>query len=321
MYHLTKGTPFTEMARFVFGGDPRRLSEMNSIFISYCYYTFFNKISGCSLDQWIPNWLDTCRQLIYDALSSDAIEEVEFHEGQVVDRMWILHHFDFSSIRIFGFLDDFAMPTARPGDSVSRANDLEHDVQREFYSGYLRKHGLKAQVVYLPIGIIGSVFITELRQNDSGVLNMSGLNDYLVGLLSGNLVGRLLPCLYCDGIFANLATIVPRYTNPSHEERVLNIKLASHRQCIEHVFGDHRIRYKLFSVPHSLRLFNNGVKVRRECLISFFMLNCHYCLDGTRSRYFGHAAPTLEEYLPLDEHLNPPPAVDLGAIYNFNDII
>jgi hypothetical protein len=36
---------------------------------------------------------------------------------------------------------------------------------------------------------------------------------------------------------------------------------------------------------------------------------------------FGHAAPTLEEYLPLDEHLNPPPAVDLGAIYNFNDII
>jgi hypothetical protein len=175
--------------------------------------------------------------------------------------------------------------------------------------------------VYLPIGIIGSVFITELRQNDSGVLNMSGLNDYLVGLLSGNLVGRLLPCLYCDGIFANLATIVPRYTNPSHEERVLNIKLASQRQCIEHVFGDHRIRYKLFSVPHSLRLFNNGVKVRRECLISFFMLNCHYCLDGTRSRYFGHASPTLEEYLPLDEHLNPPPAVDLGAIYNFNDII
>jgi len=259
--------------------------------------------------------------LIYDALSSDAIEEVEFYEGQVVDRRWILHHFYFRSFRIFGFIDDFAMPTACPGDSVSRANDLEHNVQRAFYSGYLRKHGLKAQVVYLPIGIIGSVLITELRQNDIGLLNMSGLNDYLVGLLSGNLIGRLLPSLYYDGIVANLATIVPRYTNPSDEERVLNIKLASQRQCIEHVFGDHRIRYKLFSVPHSLRLFNNGVKVRRECLISFFMLNCHYCLDGTRSRYFGHAAPTLEEYLPLDEHLNPPPAVDLGEIYNFNDII
>ena len=173
----------------------------------------------------------------------------------------------------------------------------------------------------LPIGIIGSVFITELRQNDNGVLNMSGLSDYLVSLLSGNLVGRLLPCLYCDGIFANLATILPRYTNPTHEEQILNIKLASQWQFIAHVFGDHRIQYKLFSVSHSLWLFNNGVKVQRECLVSFFMLNCHYCLDSTRSGYFGHATPMLEECLPLDEHLDPPPAVDLGVIYNFDYII
>jgi hypothetical protein len=165
------------------------------------------------------------------------------------------------------------------------------------------------------------VFITELRQNDNGVLNMSGLSDYLVSLLSGNLVGRLLPCLYCDGIFANLATILPRYTNPTHEEQILNIKLASQWQFIAHVFGDHRIQYKLFSVSHSLWLFNNGVKVQRECLVSFIMLNCHYCLDGTRLGYFGHVTPMLEECLPLDEHLDPPPAVDLGVIYDFDYII
>ncbi len=165
------------------------------------------------------------------------------------------------------------------------------------------------------------MFITKNWHNDSGVLNMSGLNNYLVGLLSGNLVGRLLPCLYCDGIFANHATILPRYANPTPAERLLNLKLASQRQCIEHVFGDHRIRFKLFSVPHYLSLFNQGVRVRRdECLLSFFMLNCHYCLDGTRLHYFGHPAPTLEEYLPLDEELQPPPAVNLGVVYNFADI-
>ena len=81
--------------------------------------------------------------MIYDALLSDAIEEVEFHKGQVVDRQWILHHFDFRSFRIFGFLDDFAMPTARPGDSVSTANDYEHNIQRAFYSLYLCCHGLQ----------------------------------------------------------------------------------------------------------------------------------------------------------------------------------
>jgi hypothetical protein len=321
LYHLTKGTPFTEMARFVFGGDPHHLSEMNILFINHRYTTLYNKISGYSMNQWIPHSLHTCRRLIYDALSSDAIKEVEFMDGQVVDRRWILQHFDFDCFCFFGFLDDFAMPTACPGSWATRRHDYESDIQRAFYSGYLRHHGLKAQVVYLPIGVIRLVFITELRQNDSGLLNMSGLNDYLVGLLSGNLVGQLLPCLYCDGIFANLATILPRYTKPTPEERLLNLKLASQRQCIEHMFGDHRNRFKLFSVPHYLCLFNQGVKVRRECLVSFFMLNCHYCLDGTRSQYFGQAAPTLEEYLPLDEHLIPPPAIDLGEVYNFVEVV
>jgi hypothetical protein len=133
LYHLTKGAPFTEMARFVFGGDPRRLLEMNNLFISHAYYSFYNEISGSSLDQWVPRSLNTCRRLIYDALSSNAIEEVEFEDGEVVDRRWILHHFDFSSFRMFGFLDDFAMPTAHPGSSATRRHDYESNIQRAFY--------------------------------------------------------------------------------------------------------------------------------------------------------------------------------------------
>jgi hypothetical protein len=106
------------MARFVFGGDPRRLSEMNVLFINNGYFTFYNKISGHSLNQWLPHSLNTCRRLIYEALSSDAIEEVEFLEGQVIDLRWIVHHFHFDNFCIFGFLDDFAMPTARPGSQL-----------------------------------------------------------------------------------------------------------------------------------------------------------------------------------------------------------
>ena len=150
------------MARFIFGGDPHRLSEMNDLFINRLYFTFYNKILGNSMSQWIPGLLHACRRLIYDALSSDAIEEVEYLNGKLVDRRWILHHFQFNSFHIFGFLDDYAMPTARPGNSVTRRYDFKSDIQWAFYSGYLCRHGLKAQVVYLPIGIIGSVFITEI---------------------------------------------------------------------------------------------------------------------------------------------------------------
>jgi hypothetical protein len=170
LYHLTKGMPFMEMARFVFGGDSRHLLEMNTLFIYHCYTTFYNKISGYSMNQWILHTLHTCWWLIYDELSSDAIKEVEFMDGQVLDRQWILHHFDFDCSCIFGFLDDFAMPTACPGSSATRRHDYKSDIQQAFYSGYLCHHGLKAQVVYLPIGIIGLVFIKVLWQYKAGYL-------------------------------------------------------------------------------------------------------------------------------------------------------
>lgn len=325
LYHMIKGSMFTDMARNIFGGDPRRLSDMNELMIHHLYMTFYNKISRRSLEQWVPTHVHLCRELIHSSLASGALEEVVYENGEEIDRHLVMHHFELNSFRPFGFLDDFAMPTARPGSLAQRSLELRHDIQRSFYSGYLRRHGLKAQVVYLPIGIIGSVFITELRQNDNGVQNISGLNDYLCELLQDTVLedgddgdDNLLPALYCDGIFAVLETILPRFTNPTAELHQLNMRMASARQIIEHVFGDHRTRFKLFSVPHTLHLFDQGVKVRKMCLVSFFILNCFYCIDGTRCRYFGHIAPTLEDYIPLDEELAPPPAVDLGNVWDYS---
>ena len=126
-------------------------------------------------------------------------------------------------------------------------------------------------MVYLPIGLIGSIFITEICQNDNGVLNMSGLNDYLCWLLSGHLIRGLFPCLYCDGIFAIHSTILPQCDKPMPEQMYLNLKFASERQCIEHCFCDHRTRFKLFWVPHNFHLFDRGVKVRKQCLLTIFL--------------------------------------------------
>jgi hypothetical protein len=44
LYHMTKGAPLTKMACFVFGKDPRRLSEINDEFISYTYNKIYHKI-------------------------------------------------------------------------------------------------------------------------------------------------------------------------------------------------------------------------------------------------------------------------------------
>jgi hypothetical protein len=99
---MTKGAPFTEMACFVFGGDPRRLSEINDEFISYACNKFYNKISGTCLSQQLPKKLDLCRDLILSFILSGAIKEIEIE--------------DFETFCVFGFLDNFAMPTAPPGN-------------------------------------------------------------------------------------------------------------------------------------------------------------------------------------------------------------
>jgi hypothetical protein len=110
LFHMIKGTLFTEMACHTFGGDPCCLSRMYQVMIDHLYVTFYNKISGTSMDQWIPLHLSICCKLIYDALSDGALEEVEFDNGEVVDRRRILHHFQFDSFHPFGFLNDFCYP-------------------------------------------------------------------------------------------------------------------------------------------------------------------------------------------------------------------
>ena len=145
------------MARHTFGGDPRRFSEMFNLMVDHLYFTFYNKISGTSMDQWVPRYLDRCRTLIYTGLRNSALYEREYVDDQLVDEMLIYHYWDYQTFRPFGFLNDVALPGARPGSRISRIRYLAHGIQRAFYSGYLRLHGMKVQVVYyLPIGIIGS---------------------------------------------------------------------------------------------------------------------------------------------------------------------
>ena len=151
-----------------------------STIFTWCFATKSKKISGISLDQWIPTGFHTCRRLIYDAISDGAIEEVEYENGDDVDTRLIRYHFHFDSFRPFSFLDDFAIPSAHPGSLTRWNHHFQHDSQHTCYSGYLGQHGFKAEVVYLPIGIIGLVSITKLWQNDNGFQNVSGLNNYLL---------------------------------------------------------------------------------------------------------------------------------------------
>ena len=169
------------------------------------------------------------------------------------------------------------------------------------------------------MGIVGGVHITEMRQDDNGVLNIRGLSDYLAEFLGNICVGGLFLCLYGDSIFKLLPTLIPRQRSPCPlAARLVHVCLSTLRQICEHVNSDHKHNFHLWEVPRYLRLYLKGVAVRRLATVSFFLLSCYYCLHKTHSRYFGQVPPTLEDYIPLDKILEPPAPVVLGNIFEMD---
>ena len=182
---------------------------------------------------------------------------------------------------------------------------------------------MKIQAVSLPNGMIGSIFIASWRVSDAGLLNLSGLNTYLSSLFHENNIiingtEPSYPVLYGDGIFPNLPTILPRYSNPTVNEKRINTRLANVRQNIEHIFGLHKNVFKLFRHPDRFQLLHQGKEAMKLMFNSFLLLNCYTCFN-TSPCSFILSAPSIEEYLPLEEELLPISEVTdehLGEVYN-----
>lgn len=171
---------------------------------------------------------------------------------------------------------------------------------------------MKAQVVLLPNGMIASIYICSLRHNDNGVLNLSGLNDYLVSLLDplyqdGPI--NVYPALYGDGIFSTLAAVVKPYPNPNHEQKIVNTRFSSLREDIEHKFSQVFGLFQILRMTSRHNLFHNAADVRKLFFNCLFVSNCYTCFNESRNRAFQLRAPSLAQYLPLDEELTPAPVL------------
>jgi len=325
LYWMRHGHTFLHMSSYVFGGDPRQFTYMMRCMIKHLYGQFYHKISGDSMRYWIP-FVGSFRRAIYERLSSDADDREILINGRYVGA---LPNLDPETFRIFGFLDDFGIRTCRPGETRRRDDNLQHDIQRAFYSGYFRYHGIKLQVVMLPNGMIGSVYCASLNQNDTGVMNMSGLSDYLVSLLQGMHLPPLnvfLPALYGDAIFPVLPCVVPRHRGTeatlSEDQIHWNYRLSSCRMIIEHLFGLHRQLFKLFAREELLKIFHYGENVHNMAVVSMFVLNCYLCMNESMCTMFNLRAISIEEYLPLNENLVEAPIVhdaDLGTVFEFGN--
>ena len=145
-----------------FGGDPRPWGRFIEEFFKHLYITFYHRISGISL-QAFTDRLPVYQQAIWERITNFAtVGECRIDAG--IANIRVSHYsMPVQFQRVVGVLDDTDDDFFRPGDEPRRRGEINYDVQRAFYSGYFKEHGLKAQTVMFPDGIVGSAFVASIR--------------------------------------------------------------------------------------------------------------------------------------------------------------
>ena len=207
---------------------------------------------------------------------------------------------DLDNFRVFSFLDSIGHETCTPGsgpvgiDNSRRQNSYE--IQRAFYSRYGKQHGLKTQVVLLPNGMCGHCWVHSIAQNDRGLINLSGLEEYMKSILEPFRVGTLLllPATYGDSIYLPSDVILVKGNNNG----VYFNRMNSLREKIEHENGLFVNLWRHIEMVHKLNLYNQNLLQTKRILVYWFITNCYMCLNGnSTSTRFNLAPPSLEEYL------------------------
>ena len=157
---------------------------------------------------------------------------------------------------------------------------------------------MKTQGLLLPNGMIGHAWVHSIAHNDLGMINLSGLEEYLADILEEHRVGeaQLLPAVYGDAIYIPSEVILVRGVDSLYFRRMNML-----REKIEHEFGLYSTLWKKFKQTSTIKLFNNGSNVVKKLIVYWLITNCYTCLnENTVTTRFGLPPPSLEEYLGQD---------------------
>ena len=111
--------------------------------------------------------------------------------------------------------------------------------------------------------MIGHAFVHSISQNDRGFVNLSGIEEYLRGILIEQRLGaaQLLPAIYGDSIYVPSKVIIMK-TNDNG--CLYNRRMNGLRTSIEHSFGLFNNLQKILSKTYVLKILNKrGFIVKR----------------------------------------------------------
>jgi len=180
----------------------------------------------------------------------------------------------------------------------------------------MKGHGLKFQAITLPNGMYGNAWGAALSHNDRGMINMSGLEEYLSSHVVTRSVGNdedgwFYPAVYGDSIYVPSEVIQKAVDINAIEGnremfKTLNRRLNRSRTSIENHFGLMFNEWALLEVKGRHKLVRNKGRVYKLGIVAFFLTNCYTCFRGNSiSKRFGMNRITLDEYIPLNEVIEP----------------
>jgi hypothetical protein len=205
-----------------------------------------------------------------------------------------------NGFKIFGFIDNTMNATCRPGGGPqhdgTHAPRNDPQIQRAFYNGRKKLHGMKYQTISLPNGMTFHVYgPVSARQSDLFTLEHSHINQRLA-LLQANRPRQF--AVYGDGIYV---VAVDTHVKAKHHGDINdaleleNECMSSCRESIEWNYGDVGKLWALVDYKKVLKM--RKMPVAKMYKVAMILKDAFTCLNGsTCSEFFQMLPPTLEEW-------------------------
>ena len=195
MTKLDTGLDNTELVDYHFGGEYTRWSHIYKKTLKYVDRRYGNILGYQGLARYVNSFPD-----FFEAIEGFCMES---RPRQELDGSWSwVEGLEFLPLDIIGFIDNSIDQTCVPcsdprGDYLGAARKAEYDeMQRAFYTGYKKFHGIKYETILLPNGISTLFGPVSARHSDRGVLLMSAVNNFLTNLQNGLFAENGLPVFY-----------------------------------------------------------------------------------------------------------------------------
>jgi hypothetical protein len=206
-----------------------------------------------------------------------------------------------TNFNIFGFTDNTMNGCCRVGGGPTQdgagAPRNPTLIQRAWYNGWKKLHGMKWQTVDLPNGMNAHVWgACSVRHNDIWMLNHSNLNDIVAAAQAGQQVQYNI---YGDSAYMNLDKSHLRarhnYEELTDRETAENRVMSSARETIEWNYGDMGRYFPLVDWKYVLKI--RQMPVADMYLTAMIMRNALNTLKpNNTSIWYRLKPPTLEQW-------------------------